>query len=150
VTKAKTKCCTKETKSQLGQGIFYGILPHTFCIAFIVFSVIGATAFTSIFKSLLINIYFFPSLILLSFVLATLSAVIYLKRGEGLSIKSVINNKNYLLILYSSIIGVNLLLFLVVFPLASNSSFTNKISLTTANQISEMISVDIPCSGMPP
>lgn len=136
--------------SLLKRGVVYGILPHSFCIAFIVFSIIGATALTSLLKPFMLNVYFFPLLIILSFALATVSAIIYLKRKNNLSYNGTLKNKNYLLILYTSVITVNLLLFLVVFPLVANFNFkTNNIA--SANEIvTKTISVRIPCSGHAP
>jgi copper chaperone CopZ len=149
----KTNCCnSKKQKSNIGKGILYGILPHSFCIAFIVFSIIGATTLTALIKPLMLNVYFFPLLVVLSFALATISAIIYLKRNCSLTIKAVKNNRKYLLTLYSSVIGVNLLLFLVIFPLVANFSFSNIGSANSAdaNLTVKTISVAIPCSGHAP
>ncbi len=82
-------CCEKpkETKKEKGvlKGILYGLAPHTFCIAFIVFTVLGATTATALLKPLLLNPYFFYILIGLSFIFATISAIFYLKRNGILS-----------------------------------------------------------------
>jgi uncharacterized membrane protein YeaQ/YmgE (transglycosylase-associated protein family) len=148
----KAKCCSKNVKPQIGRGILYGILPHGFCIAFIIFSIIGATTFTSLLKPFMLNSYFFPLLIFLSFIFATLSAFIYLKRNCSWSLRGIKNNKNYLLTLYFSVIGVNLLLFLVIFPLVANYKFQNSnlISSSVTGLTSKTISVTIPCSGHAP
>jgi len=53
-------CCQKETKNKgFFAGILYGILPHTFCIAFIILSTLGATTATFLLKPLLLTPYFF-------------------------------------------------------------------------------------------
>ncbi|MBN1156253.1 hypothetical protein JXA85_01430 [Candidatus Woesearchaeota archaeon] len=145
------KCCNEKNKNEkkgAWSGLLYGLLPHTGCIAFIVFTVLGVTAAASIFKPLLMNRYFFYILIGLSFVFATISATIYLK--GIITIKNIRSNLKYLSVLYGSAIGVNLLLFLIVFPLA-----TNLASGATGNAVKEGLSeitlkVDIPCPGHAP
>ena len=73
-------CCLKEMnnknkeKSGFWSGVIYGALPHTGCIAFIVFTILGVTTAASLFRPLLLNRYFFYGLIMLSFVFATISA----------------------------------------------------------------------------
>lgn len=136
--------------SAIKKGFIYGILPHSFCIAFIIVSIIGATALISFLKPFMLNSYFFYLLILLTLVLATISAVIYLKRGQNLSIKGIKDNKKYLSILYSSVVGINLLLFLVIFPFVANYSFSTSGNYSGSNVTSKVISVDIPCSGHAP
>lgn len=82
-------CCqpSKENEKFGGiKGILYGLLPHTFCIAFVVASIIGATAATAFFKKFLLLPYFFEILVGLSLVFATLSAVFYLKRNSLFSV----------------------------------------------------------------
>lgn len=146
----KKNCCENKG-SQIKKGILYGILPHSFCIAFIFFSIIGATAFTTLLKPFMLNAYFFPLLVFLSFMLASVSAFIYLRKTCILSINSIVKNKNYLLTLYASVIGINLLLFLVVFPLLANSSFSNSNkNVSSINVETKTISVQIPCSGHAP
>lgn len=148
----KIDCCSKKNKSGFQQGILYGILPHSFCIAFILLSIVGSTFLTTLLKPFLLNAYFFPLLIISSLVLATISAFIYLKKTGNLSLKAIANNKNYLITLYSSVIGINLLLFLVIFPLIANSDFlnSNKLTFSGKDLVSKTIIVDIPCSGHAP
>jgi len=133
-------------------GLLYGLLPHTFCIAFIVFSVLGATVATLIFRKLLLVPYFFHLLVLLSFIFATISAAIYLKRNNNLTWEGVKTNRTYLTILYGTTIDVNLLFFLVIFPLVTN--FNSKTSQSTAmalqNYSTLTLKVAIPCSGHAP
>ena len=56
-------CCPKKDSKTEKKGILadfaYGILPHTFCIAFIIFSVIGSVTAITFFKKFLLNPYFF-------------------------------------------------------------------------------------------
>ena len=89
-SKKKKDCCSAaesnvKDKRGLLAGIVYGLLPHSFCIAFVVFSAIGATTGALVFKKFLLVSYFFQILVLVSFVFATISAVIYLKRNGILS-----------------------------------------------------------------
>lgn len=152
-------CCNKknikEENSKKGvlRGVLYGLAPHTFCIAFIVFSIIGATTATTLLKPLLLNRYFFYILIVISFLFATVSAAIYLKRNESLSIKGIKNRWKYLSILYGTTILVNLLFFMVIFPVAANLNLNqNPASASTQNiQLKSLnLEVDIPCSGHAP
>lgn len=137
-------------KKSFIQGIFYGLSAHTFCILFVIFSTIGAATATTLLRPLLLNENFFYFLVVLSFVFATLSAIFYLRRNDILSIEGVKRKQNYLFILYSTTVFVNLLLFLVIFPLTANLdfSFSNK-SVAGSSISSSMITlrVNIPCSG---
>lgn len=153
MTKIKNlpSCCQpikKNSRQGLVNGLLAGIFPHTFCILFIVFSVLGATSATFLFKGLLLNKNFFYFLILLSFVFASLSAIIYLKRNGMLSFDGVKHFWEYLSILYGSTIAINLLLFLVIFPATANFHNTNQqFSNLTMRQSLLTLKVSIPCSG---
>ena len=115
-------CCNKKEEKKKGilAGILYGLVPHTFCIAFIIFTIFGATAAMTLLKPLLLNSYFFYILIIFSFVFATISAIIYLQRNGILSIQGIKRKWKYLSILYGTTIFINLLLFLVIFPYVAN------------------------------
>ena len=143
-------CCgnpIKEKKSKgIWQGIMYGLIPHIGCIAFIIFSVLGMTAFASVFRPLLYKAYFFYIMIGVSLVLATLSASLYLKKHGGL--KEAKNHKSYLGILYGSTIGIGLLLYFVVFPLVG--AYTASAGTINALDPSFIIKVTIPCEGHAP
>lgn len=140
-------------KPNFWQGIFYGILPHSFCILFIIFSILGVTVATAFLKRFILNYYFFPILILISFSFAVLSAVIYLKRINSLSLEGVKRQSRYLTILFTSVIGVNLLLYLVVFPTVANLGYAQKLSAAVSRQnnlVTKTIKVNVPCSGHAP
>jgi len=126
-------CCEKpkETKKEKGflKGILYGLAPHTFCIAFIIFTILGTTAATAFLKPLLLNRYFFYILIALSFCFATASAAIYLKRNKILSFRGIKRKWGYLSMLYGTTIFVNLLLFMVIFPQVANLNFNSAAQL---------------------
>lgn len=163
----------KPGKSSIKQGIIYGIIPHIGCIAFIITSVLGVTAATSFFKPLLLNPYFFYILIAISFIFATISALVYLKRqgfivfnkgADGLEINfssNVMKRKwKYLSTLYGTTIGINLLLFMVIFPLMANVSISTLPTTGSAVAVADngnddglsllKLQVDIPCSGHAP
>ena len=150
-------CCHREAannsktnKKGFFRGIIYGLLPHSFCILFIVFSAFGATVGAVFFKKFLLIPYLFPFLICLSFVFATLSAVIYLKRDGSLSIKNIQRRWKYLSILYGTTLLINLLFFYVVFPVVANLDFSNRHIVVDNNFSSLILEVDIPCSGHAP
>jgi len=155
-------CCpprdvSKETKG-VWSGILYGVLPHTFCILFIVFTILGMTAATAVLKPLLLNAYFFYLLIALSLIFATISATIYLKHNKVLSLRGIKDKWKYLSVLYGVTIFINLILFMVIFPITAN--FDPEVPFTTAiftafgrgiPSLSEpgflALRVDIPCPG---
>ena len=155
-------CCSNsgETEKRKNKGIFqgllFGILPHSFCIAFIVFTVIGSTVAAGFFRKFLLTPYFFQILIGLSFVFAAISALIYLKKKDKLTVRGIKENRGYLGILFGTTIAVNLLLFLVIFPATANiKTGRNGQKIMAQNQnLSGMekinLKVNIPCSGHAP
>jgi hypothetical protein len=142
-------CCSPSKKEGKGfwQGFFYGLVPHTGCIAFIAFTILGVTTATAFFRPLLMNRYFFHALIILSIVLATISAAVYLKKRNMLSVDGIRQKKKYLGVLYGTSVGVNLLLFIVIFPLTANMTGA-AIAVDGMPQIT--LKVDIPCPGHAP
>ncbi len=151
------ECCSRGTennstiKSGFFRGLIYGLIPHGFCILFVVSSVIGATIGTVFFKKILLIPYLFPLLICLSFIFATASAIIYLKRNDLLSVRGVKRKWKYFSILYGVTILVNLLFFYVIFPSVANLDLSGRhITLGSENLSSVILGVDIPCSGHAP
>ena len=135
------------------QGIAYGLLPHTVCIAFVVFTIIGATAATAVFRQLLLIPNFFQMLIGLSLVLATFSAVAYLNRLGIFSWSGIKRKWRYLSILYGTTIGVNLLFFMVIFPWSANINLNKSTPTVLAESINltkVILQVEVPCSGHAP
>jgi len=126
------------------KGIIYGLVPHTFCILFVVFSVIGAVSLTAIFKKVLLIPYFFEFLVALSFVMATISAIVYLKRNDCLCGQGIKKKWKYLTILYATTIFVNIFMFSYVFPALANMNSNGFVSDKDAIV---SITVKIPCSG---
>lgn len=117
-------CCApngipKENRG-IVQGILFGILPHTFCILFVVFSVIGATSGSIFLRRFLVVPYLFQILVVISLIFATLSAAFYLKRSGCLSLSGIKKKWKYLSIMYSVTLAINLLLFYIIIPAAGN------------------------------
>lgn len=139
------------------KGILYGLLPHTGCFAFILLTILGLTAGATFLRPLL-NTYFFYGLIGFSLILATISAIFYLKKHASLSKEGIKKKWKYLSILFGTTIVMNILFLTVIFPLATNATFasspTNSIDLNSPNtnqsntNISQItLQVNIPCSG---
>jgi len=144
----KNSCCNElksSNKNGFWSGLLFGLFPHAFCIGFVVCSVIGAVAFTQVFKNLLLIPYFFSLMVAISFVFATISAVVYLKMNKCCNFSGAKSKWKYLTILYSVTILVNLSMFFVVFPALAN---INQQSVDAQIQQSILnLQVDIPCSG---
>lgn len=155
-----SRCSPAASKEGQGllMGIVYGLAPHTFCILFIVLSVLGATAGTSLLRRFLYIPYLFQIIVGLSLVFATISAVLYLRRNGLLSMPGVRFKWKYLSLLYGTTVGINLLFFLVVFPLVANADFqppaASAVVASTqgvsANAGAVTLQVNIPCSGHAP
>lgn len=143
--------CCKPKKDYKGKnplkGILYGILPHTGCILFIVAAVLGATALMQFFKPILMNKNIFYYLILISILFATASSYFYLKKNKALSKKGIKAKKGYLITMYSTTVGINILLFFLIFPLTANISGA---SIDTTGLDSLSMEVKIPCPGHAP
>lgn len=148
----ENNCCapnTNKSKSVLS-GLVYGLIPHSVCIAFVVFSIIGATFATTVFKKFLLLPYFFEILVGISLAFATLSAIIYLKRKKELSLGGVRTNWGYLGILFGTTIVVNLLFFFVIFPWTANikGALGQKQAAAQTQALSTLtLQVQIPCTG---
>jgi hypothetical protein len=151
--KVSVCCQTHKVNSGVKKGIFYGLLPHSFCMAFIVFSVSGVVGVTSFFRRWLLTPYFFPLLVAVSVVFAFASMALYLRQKKSLSWSGVKDNKRYLFTLVFSVVGINLAFFLVVFPLITNFNSKNKTNTSyfAQSDLSRLsLKVAIPCSGHAP
>jgi copper chaperone CopZ len=145
-------CCvktdSKSDKKGFISGILYGLIPHTFCIAFIILTALGTTTATALLKPFLLNRYFFYILVVLSILFATISAIIYLKKNGILSFQGIKRKWRYLSILYGTTIFVNLLFFMVIFPYLANLNRVQPSALIKATPLSSVtLKVDIPCPG---
>lgn len=138
----------KNKKNFWLSGIVAGIVPHTFCILFVLFSILGATTATVFLRPLLLNKNFFYFLIFLSFAFATLSAFLYLAKNGILSWPGIKRKWQYLGLMYGLTILTNLVLFFFIFPAAANFNRHQNQVLSTAVQTKEVVlQVEIPCSG---
>lgn len=150
-SKEKDCCAVIKNNSNKGilSGVLYGLVPHTFCIAFILFSIIGAVTATALLKKVLLIPYFSYLLIFISLLLATISSAIYLKKTGCLCASGIKNKWKYITTLYSTTILINLLMFFVVLPALANINLDN-----TVNQNEYVtnlsINVQIPCAGHAP
>lgn len=155
----KSSCCKKTVKKKntgFLVGIAYGLIPHIGCIAFILGSIFGVTVLMQFFKPLLMNRYFFHILILISLMFATISSVLYLKKQGLLTLQGAKRKWKYLSGMYGSTIAINLILFMLIFPLLANVSIASPTGATvgvpsSGNSLSLIkLQVDIPCPGHAP
>jgi copper chaperone CopZ len=158
---AELSCCgakPREKPKSFWQGIAYGLIPHIGCIAFIIGSILGVTVLMQFFKPLLMNRNFFYILILISLMFATISSMVYLNKNGFLSWTGIRRKWKYLATMYGSTIGINLVLFMLIFPLLANVSVVsaeptgNVIGAIgdSSNLASIKLKVDIPCPGHAP
>lgn len=145
----KDICCDSQMdnniKKQVKTGILYSLIPHSFCIAFIIFSAFGIVGLTAFVKKILIIPYFFIFLIIFSILLASISALIYLKKSKSLCISGIKKKWKYLTILYLTMIIVNLFMFFVIFPMMTK--FNSNIVDQRIYSAEVTLSTQIPCSG---
>lgn len=145
----KKDCCGVEKKSKsLLVGMLYGLVPHLGCIFFIIGSLLGSTLLIKAFKPFLISKYSFYFLIGISLSAATFSSLLFLKKNQSLSLQGARKRWKYLSFMYGSTVGVNLLLFLVIFPLFAD--FSASAGMSREDSSSLILKVDIPCTGHAP
>jgi hypothetical protein len=157
-TASMPSCCQNNNTAEkiktkgFFRGLIFGLIPHTFCILFIIFSIIGATAGSLLMKKFLILPYFFPALIALSIIFASLSAIFYLKRNQLLSLTGIKKSWKYLSILYGTTALVSVIFFYGIFPAVMAATTNAENNRATTGQTTNMltIKVDIPCSGHGP
>lgn len=148
-------------KKTLKQGIIYGLVPHIGCIGFIVASILGVTVAIELFRPLLMNPWFFHILVAISIGFATITSAFYLRKQGILSLKGIARKKKYLASMYGSTVGINLVLFLVIFPITANfdtGSFANAATGAVVLDGADSgltgsvltLQVDIPCPGHAP
>ncbi len=143
----KKNCCKNNNKDAAKKGILFGLLAHLPCIALIIITIIGISLGGTLLTTFMSS-YLFYGLIGLSFVLVTISAIIYLKRQNSLNIEGIKDNWKYLAILYGIAIIINILFLTVIFPYSTNlvSASQNKITFAENLQIINL-QVNIPCAG---
>ncbi len=145
-------CCSKNQKKRSGfwPGLFSGLIPHAFCIAFLVLSLIGATSGTLLAKKFLLIPHFFLFLTIISFLFATLSAIFYLKKCHCLSTAGIRNRWKYLTTMYIATIAINLLMAYVVLPASANLAVQNNNQKNASELLTTNIDVQLPCPGHSP
>ncbi len=165
---ASQPACCRPVQEREGRGflwgLFYGLVPHTFCILFIVLSVVGATAATAFVQRVLYVPYLFEIVIALSVGFAVLSAVFYLRRNGSLSWQGARRRGRYLAIMFGTTLAVNLLFFWVVFPALANLDLSERTVSASTRPLSAIgavaesapalstvtLQVSIPCPGHAP
>lgn len=147
----KKSCCETEQDKKHGflPGIVSGLLPHSICIGFIILTVIGTTTMAGVLKKLLLVPFFFETLVVLSLIFATISAITYLGRNELLSFAGAKRKWKYLLVLYGTTLLVNLFLFTVIFPYVANKA-GSRFSILSGQSSTLTLRISIPCSGHAP
>ncbi len=151
----KLSSCCKPKKDYKGNnvflGILYGLIPHIGCIMFIIGAILGSTILLQFFRPVLMSRNIFYYLILISIGFATLSSFFYLRKNKCLSFKGIKNKKVYLSIMYGSTVGINLVLFFLIFPMIANITGNVSAEEIINNDLSILnIKVDIPCPGHAP
>ena len=140
------ECCKPKSRG-IKAGLILGIIPHSGCIAIILFALLGVTAANTFFIKFLSYKYYIPSLFVTSFFIASVAAFFYTRRFPDRRIKS---HWKYLAVLYSSIIIINLLMIYIIFPYATNLSSSGNVISNLENTKILKLSFEIPCLGHAP
>lgn len=143
------KCCDEikpDAKNGFLSAIIYGLIPHSFCLAFGFFSVVGAVTVSAFLKNVLLIPNIFNYLLVVSLALATVSVCVYLSKLNSLCRSGVARNWKYIFVVFFTTIVVNLTFFYVAIPALANFGSNNIIS---NQQIQSEVSlkVAIPCTG---
>lgn len=148
-------CCEPVNKNGAKKGfwsgLLMGLLPHSACLLFIVFTILGTTALSAFFRPLLANRFSFYALIIFSLILTTVAAFLYLKKNDALSQSGLKRKWKYLLTLYGVTVAVNLALMQIIFPALANwrvgGNASASLTETVKNSSQFTLKVDIPCAG---
>jgi hypothetical protein len=143
-------CCSDNRPPQKSfwSGILYGLVPHTFCIAFFVLSLVGAVGSATLAKKFLLIPHFFLILTIISLSFATLAAFLYLKKNNSCSISGIKKRRRYLITLFATTIATNLLVAYIIVP-----AFINKPVKALSQDEKQLLiaaEVQIPCPGHAP
>lgn len=145
----KSSCCKKDNKG-ITKGFLYGIIPHSFCILFIFFSIIGATGASLFAKRILLIPNLFLILIITSLSFATLSAFIYLKKNDCCSLKKIKYRWKYITTLYTITVLTNLIFIFFIFPVVVNAQTIKTTNINDNESSIIYVDVNIPCTGHAP
>ena len=143
-------CCGPKKKYEGNnpfKGFLYGLIPHIGCILFVIAAVLGSTVLMTFFKPVLMNRNIFYYLILISIGFATISSFFYMRKNNALSWKGVKAKRSYLIIMYATTVGINLILFFLIFPMTANIS-GNSVNVDGLDSV--LMEVKIPCPGHAP
>ncbi|MBR9682678.1 MAG: hypothetical protein GOV02_03295 [Candidatus Aenigmarchaeota archaeon] len=133
------------------KNLAHALIPHTGCFAFIIITIFGVTGAAVFLRPLMMNANFFYILIALSFLMTTVSVVLYLKKNRILSLSGLKRKWRYTSVMYGITIGVNLLLLFVIFPYTANiGSGPTGMAILEEDYSSILLSVAIPCPGHAP
>jgi len=134
------------------QGLIFGLIPHTFCIIFIIFTLVGSVLGATVAKKFLLIPHFFLFLVILSLFFATLSAWLYLRSRKCCSAGGLKKNWKYLTILYGTTLLINIIFIYYIFPAITTATANLGNNRASINQTTNIltIKVDIPCSGHGP
>lgn len=141
-TKGKPNKPNKNEKKGIAAGIIAGLVPHIGCISFAVFTLLGVTFMSSLFKKFLLLKWAFPFMILLSFFLAGISSFFYLRKN------CCANKSRYIIMVFSSVLLINFLFYFIIFPLTANISAKSTKNIEETKLI--FLQVKIPCPGHAP
>ena len=131
------------------RGLVFGLMPHTFCILFVIFTLIGSVVGATIARRFLLIPHFVLFLVILSLIFATISAWFYLRSHCCCSSKGIKKNWRYLVILYGTTLAVNAVFIYYIFPAvtASTANIGNNQAVVSQATATMTIKVAIPCSG---
>lgn len=158
----KQTCCSSHERKDIVKtngivrGLFIGFLPHIPCLAFFVFSVIGAVAAAAFFRDILFLPHFFSFLIAVSVILSVFSSIGYLWKKECLCIDGMRREWKYLAVLFGTTIAANIFFFSVAFPVIAERSSREQFGRESfaaqenLNLSTITLTVNIPCSGHAP
>ncbi len=135
------ECCRPKHGKAVRAGILSGLIPHTGCILILLFAIFGVTFANAFFKKFLFNSYYIYAVFGVSILIATIAGFFYIRRFSDRRLKS---HWKYLIILYGSVIIINLLMIYVIFPAIANTN--------SGNLKGDLLNLEfnIPCSGHVP
>jgi hypothetical protein len=143
----ETDCCSTNTEARSGawRGFLFGLIPHTVCLSFLVFSVLGATGAMVVAKELLMVPHLFVWVFLSSSGFAAVASLLYLRKTKMLSWRGAASKWKYLASVFVATIATNLFFIQILFPAAVNLQRPTE---AMAADLAEVTLVaEIPCTG---
>lgn len=137
-----------QIRSGVIRGLAFGLIPHLFCILFIIFSIIGATIATTFTQKILLMPNLFPALVIISIVFATIASIFHLRIGECKCDEEVKGRKRFVLAMFVATLIANVTMMYVIFPAIAKTRNNN---ITIESSLSVItVKVAIPCTGHAP